>query len=34
MLLEFENQHSYGSAGGTELGIELDSELMRLATGG
>lgn len=27
-------QHSYGSAGGSELGIELDSELMRLATGG
>lgn len=27
-------QHSYGSAGGTELGIELDSDLMRLATGG
>lgn len=26
-------QHSYGSAGGTELGIELDSELMRMATG-
>lgn len=27
-------QHSYGSAGGTELGIELDSDLMKLATGG
>lgn len=27
-------QHSYGSAGGTELGIELNSDLMRLATGG
>lgn len=27
-------QHSYGSAGGSELGIELDSELMKLATGG
>ena len=27
-------QHSYGSAGGTELGITLDSDLMRLATGG
>lgn len=27
-------QHSYGSAGGTELGIELDTDLMRLATGG
>lgn len=27
-------QHSYGSAGGTELGIDLDSELMRMATGG
>ena len=27
-------QHSYGSAGGTELGIDLDSDLMRLATGG
>lgn len=27
-------QHSYGSAGGTELGISLDSDLMRLATGG
>lgn len=27
-------QHSYGSAGGTELGIELDSDLMRLAIGG
>ncbi|MHA3684020.1 CE1759 family FMN reductase [Leucobacter sp. HY1910] len=27
-------QHSYGSAGGTELGINLDSDLMRLATGG
>ncbi|GAA1586969.1 CE1759 family FMN reductase [Leucobacter aridicollis] len=27
-------QHSYGSAGGTELGINLDSDLMRLAAGG
>jgi FMN reductase len=27
-------QHSYGSAGGTETGIDLDSDLMRLATGG
>ena len=27
-------QHSFGSAGGTELGINLDSDLMRLATGG
>ena len=27
-------QHSYGSAGGTELGIDLDTDLMRLATGG
>ncbi|MFW2514651.1 CE1759 family FMN reductase [Demequina sp. SO4-13] len=27
-------QHSYGSAGGTELGIDLNSDLMRLATGG
>lgn len=27
-------QHDYGSAGGTELGINLDSDLMRLATGG
>ncbi len=27
-------QHSYGSAGGTELGIDLQSDLMRLATGG
>ncbi|QBE50325.1 NADH-dependent FMN reductase [Leucobacter triazinivorans] len=27
-------QHSYGSAGGAELGIDLDSDLMRLATGG
>lgn len=26
-------QHGYGSAGGTELGIDLDSDLMRLATG-
>ncbi|MCI9889704.1 NAD(P)H-dependent oxidoreductase [Micrococcales bacterium 31B] len=26
-------QHSYGSAGGTELGINIDSDLMRLATG-
>jgi len=27
-------QHSYGSAGGAEIGIDLDSDLMRLATGG
>ena len=27
-------QHEYGSAGGTELAIELDTDLMRLATGG
>lgn len=27
-------QHSFGSAGGTELGIDLDTDLMRLATGG
>lgn len=27
-------QHSYGSAGGSELGINLESDLMRLATGG
>ncbi|MDP5225612.1 MULTISPECIES: CE1759 family FMN reductase [Arthrobacter] len=27
-------QHEFGSAGGTELGIDLGSELMRLATGG
>lgn len=27
-------QHSYGSAGGAELGIALDTDLMRLATGG
>ncbi|QIK63059.1 NADH-dependent FMN reductase [Leucobacter viscericola] len=27
-------QHSYGSAGGSELGIDLDTELMRMATGG
>lgn len=27
-------QHSYGSAGGTELDIDLDSDMMRLATGG
>jgi FMN reductase len=27
-------QHSYGSAGGAELKIDLDSDLMRLATGG
>jgi len=26
--------HEYGSAGGTELGIDLDSDLMRLAAGG
>jgi FMN reductase len=27
-------QHEFGSAGGTELTIDLDSDLMRLATGG
>ena len=27
-------QHQFGSAGGTELGIDTDSDLMRLATGG
>jgi FMN reductase len=27
-------QHEYGSAGGTELSIDLNSDLMRLATGG
>jgi FMN reductase len=27
-------QHEYGSAGGAELAIDLDSDLMRLATGG
>lgn len=27
-------QHEFGSAGGTELDIDTDSELMRLATGG
>ena len=27
-------QHAFGSAGGTELGIDTDSDLMRLATGG
>jgi FMN reductase len=27
-------QHEYGSAGGTELDVDLDSDLMRLATGG
>ncbi|HTT93272.1 MAG TPA: CE1759 family FMN reductase [Solirubrobacterales bacterium] len=27
-------QHQYGSAGGTELAIDLDSDLMRLADGG
>jgi FMN reductase len=27
-------QHELGSAGGTEVGINLDSDLMRLATGG
>jgi FMN reductase len=27
-------QHEYGSAGGKELAIDLDSDLMRLATGG
>ncbi|HEU4426236.1 MAG TPA: NAD(P)H-dependent oxidoreductase, partial [Pilimelia sp.] len=27
-------QHAFGSAGGTEVDIDLDSELMRLAAGG
>jgi FMN reductase len=27
-------QHEYGSGGGTEVGIDLDSDLMRLAAGG
>ena len=27
-------QHEYGSAGGTETGIDLDADLMRLAAGG
>lgn len=27
-------QHEYGSAGGTELSVDLDSDLMHLATGG
>jgi FMN reductase len=27
-------QHEFGSAGGTELDIDIDSDLMRLATGG
>jgi len=27
-------QHEFGSAGGTELEIDIDSDLMRLATGG
>jgi FMN reductase len=27
-------QHEFGSAGGTDLAIDLDTELMRLATGG
>lgn len=27
-------QHEYGSAGGTELDIDLDTDMMRLATGG
>ncbi len=27
-------QHEYGSAGGTEVSIDLDTDLMRLATGG
>ena len=27
-------QHDYGSAGGTEVAIDLDTDLMRLATGG
>jgi FMN reductase len=28
------SQHEFGSAGGTELDIDTDSDLMRLATGG
>ncbi len=27
-------QHEYGSAGGSEIGIDLDSDMMRLAAGG
>ena len=27
-------QHEYGSAGGAEVSIDLDTDLMRLATGG
>jgi FMN reductase len=27
-------QHEFGSAGGSELGIDLNSDLMRLAAGG
>jgi FMN reductase len=27
-------QHEFGSAGGTETDVDLDSDLMRLATGG
>jgi FMN reductase len=27
-------QHEFGSAGGTEVSIDLTSDLMRLATGG
>jgi FMN reductase len=27
-------QHEFGSAGGTETAINLDTDLMRLATGG
>jgi FMN reductase len=27
-------QHEFGSAGGTETAIDLDSDMMRLATGG
>jgi FMN reductase len=27
-------QHEFGSAGGTEVGIDMESDLMRLATGG
>jgi FMN reductase len=27
-------QHEYGSAGGTEVGIDLDTDMMRLAAGG
>jgi FMN reductase len=27
-------QHEYGSAGGAEVSVDLDTDLMRLATGG